>query len=140
MNTEEHPHTRDVARLRRLAHRMDKAFRLPIVGVRVGWDSILGLVPGIGDTLALAPAAYILKEAHRLGAPPSLLARMGANTGIDLVIGAVPLIGDLFDVGWKSNSRNVDLLQDHLDRQIARAPRTEEVEGRRSSHHPTLEG
>ena len=83
MNTEEHPHTRDVARLRRLAHRMDKAFRLPIVGVRVGWDSILGLVPGIGDTLALAPAAYILKEAHRLGAPPSLLARMGANTGID---------------------------------------------------------
>lgn len=140
MNTEEHPHTRDVARLRRLAHRMDKAFRLPIVGVRVGWDSILGLVPGIGDTLALAPAAYILKEAHRLGAPPSLLARMGANTGIDLVIGAVPLIGDLFDVGWKSNSRNVDLLQDHLDRQIARAPRTEEVEGRLSSHHPTLEG
>ena len=140
MHTEDHPHAHDLERLRRLSHRMDKAFRIPVLGVRVGWDSILGLVPGIGDTLALAPAAYILKESHRLGAPPSLLAKMGVNTGIDLVIGAVPLIGDLFDVGWKSNSRNVDLLQKHLVQEMARAPRTEDVEGRLSSHHPNLEG
>ena len=103
-----------MSRLRKLAVTMDSAFRLPIVGVRVGWDAILGLVPGVGDALALLPSAYIIKEAHRLGAPTSVLAQMGVNTGIDLAIGAVPLVGDLFDIGWKSKLRNVDLLERHL--------------------------
>ena len=109
-----HPHATDLDRLRRLAVRMDSAFRLPVVGVRVGWDAILGLVPGVGDALALLPSAYILKEAHRMGAPRHLLARMGLNTGIDLVIGAIPVVGDLFDIGWKSKLRNVALLERHL--------------------------
>ncbi len=93
---------------------MDSAFRLPIIGVRMGWDGIIGLIPGVGDLLAMAPSAYIIKEAHRMGAPKSVLAKMGVNTGIDFVIGSVPLLGDLFDIGWKSKSRNVDLLEDHL--------------------------
>ena len=109
-----HQNAADVARLRRLAETMDSAFRLPIVGIRIGWDAILGLVPGVGDALALLPSAYILKEAHRLGAPSSTLVRMGVNTGIDLAIGSVPLVGDLFDIGWKSKLRNVDLLERHL--------------------------
>ncbi len=114
-----HQYASDLARLQKLAVQMDSAFRLPIVGVRVGWDAILGLVPGIGDVLALAPSAYILKEAHRMGAPKRLLARMGLNTGIDLAIGAVPVVGDLFDIGWKSKLRNVALLERHLHRQTA---------------------
>lgn len=120
----DHPHAADLARLRRLAVRMDSAFRLPLVNTRVGWDSILGLVPGVGDTLALLPSAYILKEAHRLGAPPGLLARMGVNSGIDYLIGSVPLVGDLFDIAWKSKLRNVALLEDHLLKAHRPAPVT----------------
>jgi hypothetical protein len=125
----------DLDRLHRLARRMDNAFRIPLIGVRLGWDSILGLVPGVGDALALAPAGYIIKEAHRLGADNSVLGRMGANVAIDMLIGTIPLIGDLFDIGWKANTRNVALLRDHLDGKSAAYSSTE---GRLSSHHPTL--
>jgi hypothetical protein len=63
-----HPTTEnDLDRLYRLARRMDYAFRIPLLGVRLGWDSILGLVPGVGDVLAVAPAGYIIKEARRMG-------------------------------------------------------------------------
>ncbi|MEM5519121.1 DUF4112 domain-containing protein [Sulfitobacter sp. AS59] len=133
-----HPTTEnDLDRLHRLARRMDYAFRIPLLGVRLGWDSILGLVPGVGDVLAVAPAGYIIKEAHRMGASAPVLGRMGANVGIDMVIGAIPLVGDLFDIGWKANTRNVALLRDHLaDRSLA----AKDVEGQLSSHHPTLRG
>ncbi len=120
MNTPNTPPHPDLPRLRKLATRMDSAYRLPIIGVRVGWDAILGLVPGIGDLLALAPSAYILKEAHRLGASIPLLARMGLNAGIDVAIGAIPLVGDVFDIGWRSKTRNVDLLEAHLKKQTAK--------------------
>ena len=117
---------------------MDSAFRLAVVGVRMGWDSILGFVPVVGDTLALLPAAYILKESHRMGAPKGVLAKMLVNTGIDYVIGSVPLVGDLFDIGWKSKLRNVDLLDRPLKDQAAKAPPTGDVDGRMSSHPPPL--
>ncbi|ASM72151.1 membrane protein [Pseudosulfitobacter pseudonitzschiae] len=96
---------------------MDRALRIPLIGVRVGLDSILGLVPGVGDLLALGPAGYIVVQARRIGAPPSLVARMGVNIGIDAVIGSIPLVGDLFDIGWKANSRNVKLLRAHVEAQ-----------------------
>lgn len=133
-------HTRELERLHRLAHRMDSAFRVPVIGMRVGWDSVVGLVPGVGDVLTLGPAAYILLRAHRLGAPRPMLVRMGANIGIDALIGIVPGLGDLFDAAWKANIRNVDLLQRHLDRQAANAAPVDQVEGQLSSHHPTLGG
>ena len=98
---------------------MDSAYRLPVIGTRVGWDAILGLVPGIGDALAIAPSLYIMKEARRMGVSSGTLARMAANMGIDLAIGAIPLVGDIFDIGWRSKSRNVDLLEQHLSRQGA---------------------
>lgn len=101
--------------LERLAHRMDRAFRIPLLGVRVGWDSIAGLVPGIGDIVALLPAGYILYTGYRMGASAPVLARMAANSGIDALIGAVPLVGDLFDAAWKSNTRNTALLRRHLE-------------------------
>lgn len=140
MTPQSSPHAADLARLRRLSNRMDRAFRLPLVGVRVGWDSIIGLIPGIGDTLALVPGAYIIKEAHRMGVPGHKLLQMGANMGVDFAIGTVPLVGDLFDIGWKSNSRNVDLIHRHFEELQATAPSTRDVEGRLSSHHPTLDG
>ncbi|EIE50529.1 uncharacterized protein DUF4112 [Salipiger aestuarii] len=90
---------------------MDRAFRLPFTRIRLGWDSIIGLVPGVGDTLALAPAAWIVSQAHQAGAPRHILGQMGVNIGIDWVIGLLPLIGDLLDVGYKANTRNAALLR-----------------------------
>ncbi|MFW8636125.1 DUF4112 domain-containing protein [Cribrihabitans pelagius] len=116
-------HQERLEQLERLAGRMDKAFRLPVIGTRIGWDSILGLIPGVGDALTLLPAGYILISAHRMGVPNTTLARMVANTGIDALIGSIPLVGDLFDIGWKANSRNVVLLRRHLEREAeAREP------------------
>ena len=118
MNFDDHEHAADLARLRKLAVRMDSAFAVPGTRIRLGWDAILGFVPVVGDVLTLAPSAYILREAHRMGAPKHLLARMGANTAIDVVLGAIPLVGDLFDIGWQSKTRNVNLLQSHLAREL----------------------
>ncbi|MGR3321974.1 MAG: DUF4112 domain-containing protein [Pseudooceanicola sp.] len=105
-----------IDRLDRLAERLDAAFRIPGTSIRVGWDSILGLLPGVGDVAALVPGGYIILEAHKLCLPKRKLARMGVNTGIDWAIGSVPLIGDIFDVGFKANRRNVALIREHFNR------------------------
>ncbi|AUQ58851.1 Domain protein of unknown function [Phaeobacter inhibens] len=110
------PHEERLQSLERLAHGMDRAFRLPVLGARVGWDSILGLVPGVGDALALAPAGYIVLSGYRMGASTRTLARMVRNIGVDAVIGTIPLVGDLFDIGWKANLRNVAILRRHLEK------------------------
>lgn len=108
---------RRLARLDRLAHRLDSQFS--ILGIRVGWDSILGLIPGVGDAVTTATGAYIIYEASQLGARRGALARMVFNSGVDFVIGGIPLIGDAFDVFWKANRRNIALLK----REVARAER-----------------
>ncbi|MDO6585517.1 DUF4112 domain-containing protein [Salipiger sp. 1_MG-2023] len=102
---------RRLERVESVARRMDRAFRLPFTRIRLGWDSIIGLVPGVGDTLALVPSVWILSEAQSMGAPKRLVGQMGVNIGIDCVIGLLPLIGDLLDVGYKSNSKNAALLR-----------------------------
>jgi hypothetical protein len=108
-------HAARLARLDRLADQLDTRFRL--FGIRFGWDSILGLIPGIGDAATAAPGLYIITEAARMGARRSVLARMGANTAADFVIGGIPLLGDLFDLGFKSNRRNIALLKREMARQ-----------------------
>ena len=102
------------ARLDRFATLLDSAWVIPGTGIRFGADSLLGLIPGIGDALGLALAAYVVTEAKRLGAPPLLVSRMAINVGIDVAIGAVPLLGDVFDVYFKANKRNAALLRQHL--------------------------
>lgn len=106
-----------LARLSMVARVMDTAVTIPGVNVRFGLDAVLGLVPAIGDMLAGAVAAWIVFEARRLGAPPLLVVRMIANVVVDTVVGAVPIFGDAFDVAFKANIRNVELLRRHLDRQ-----------------------
>ena len=103
-----------VERVERLARLMDRAVRIPGTRIRLGLDSIVGVVPGIGDTLTLLPAAFIVAEAHRMGVPTRMLARMVGNLGIDWAVGLIPLLGDLFDVGWKANIRNAQLLREHI--------------------------
>ncbi|MDT0682772.1 DUF4112 domain-containing protein [Roseicyclus sp. F158] len=103
-----------LARLDRLAGMMDARYGIPFTPWRIGWDGILGLVPGIGDTLALAPAAYIALEGYRLGADRWTLARMGLNAGVDYAVGLVPFVGDFFDIAFKANKRNIALLKENL--------------------------
>jgi len=104
----------EVARLDRLAHTLDARYRIPFTSFRIGVDGLVGLIPGVGDTLAALPSAYLITRGWHLGARKRTLSRMCANTGIDWAIGAVPLVGDLFDIGFKGNLRNVGLLKSDL--------------------------
>jgi hypothetical protein len=101
--------------LEQLSEWMDSKFEIPGLNVRFGLDALLGLVPGLGDGLAFLISCYIIAAANHLGVPRITIARMGLNVAIDLVVGAVPLIGDLFDVAWKANTRNVELLRRTLE-------------------------
>ena len=100
-------------RLRRLAVLLDTAVRLP-GGIRVGADAVIGLAPGIGDAITAALASYIVYEAHRLGLPNHKILRMVANVAIDSLVGAVPVLGDIFDVAFKANIRNLKIIEEHL--------------------------
>jgi hypothetical protein len=106
---------------RALARLLDSAVRIPGTSVRVGLDPILGLLPGAGDLIAGALSAYVLLLAARSGVSKPVLLRMLGNLGADAVVGSVPLVGDLFDVGFKANARNVRLLEEYHAR-----PRTTE--------------
>ncbi|MFM7345277.1 MAG: DUF4112 domain-containing protein [Tagaea sp.] len=101
-------------RLERFARLMDTAVRIPGTGIRLGLDSVIGLVPGIGDAVSAAFATWIVAEAARLGVPKRKLARMMANVLIDAGVGAIPIAGDLFDVAFRANSRNFEILRAHL--------------------------
>ena len=107
--------SKELEEVERLARLMDTAFRVPVIGYRIGLDGLLGLVPGIGDVATLLPAGYILYKARKMGVPNDVFLKMCANTGFDAALGSVPLLGDLFDVVFKANKRNVELLRQHLE-------------------------
>jgi uncharacterized protein DUF4112 len=106
---------RRLERLRRVGHLLDNSFRVPGTNIRFGIDAIIGLVPGLGDILGGVLSLYIIAESARFGAPRALLARMGWNVALDTLVGEIPLFGDLFDLAWKSNLRNLALLEAHLE-------------------------
>jgi len=111
-------HEDRIRRLRRmhgLARLMDTAIRIPGTGVRLGADSVLGLLPGVGDAGAALVGLFIVNEARRLGVPTQTLMRMLGNLGVDTIGGSVPLLGDIFDVYFKSNRRNLKIVLDHFD-------------------------
>jgi hypothetical protein len=100
--------------MRVLAFLLDEYFRIPGTKYRIGLDGLLGLLPGIGDTIGMLLAGYILFEAARLGVPYVVLLRMAGNIALDTLVGAIPLLGDVFDVAWKANKKNVALLNAYL--------------------------
>lgn len=104
-----------LARARALTRLLDSAATIPGTGIRFGLDPILGLVPGLGDIAGAVLAGYLVLLAQRLGAPRSVVLRMLANVAVDTAGGTVPLIGDAFDVAFKSSSRNLALLERALD-------------------------
>lgn len=105
-----------IARVEWLATLLDTAIVVPGTGIRFGLDALIGLVPAVGDIVSMLLSLYIIREARALGAPRLLVARMLANVALDGVVGAVPVAGDLFDVAFRANRRNVALLLAHLDR------------------------
>lgn len=106
--------TSEIARMDSLARHLDAKFRLPLTRFRFGWDSIIGLIPGIGDALVAAPSAYMVYRGHQLGARRRALLKMSANTGLDFILGSIPLVGDIIDFGFKANLRNSAILKQEL--------------------------
>lgn len=103
-----------LARLDALATLLDSLVKIPGTNVRIGLDALIGLVPVVGDIASQAVSGYLIWEARRLGASRLVIGRMIANSAVDTVVGAVPFLGDAFDVAFRANKRNVALLRDHL--------------------------
>lgn len=103
------------ARIERFAWLLDDAFRIPGTSRRVGFDALIGLVPGVGDAAGALLSSYILFEGARLGVGVAVLLRMALNIGVETGLGFIPLLGDLFDFVFKANDRNARLIEAYLD-------------------------
>ena len=103
-------------RLEALEMLLERSFHIPGTRIPFGLDSIVGLVPVLGDIVTAAMGAYMIWEARNLGMSKWQLTRMAANLGIDTAIGAIPLLGDAFDFMWRSNSKNLRIIKKHLDK------------------------
>lgn len=102
-------------KLERLAWYLDNSLRVPGFNARFGIDGLIGLIPGVGDTIGALISSVVISEAGRMGAPKVLLLKMAFNIALDALVGTVPVLGDLFDFIWKANQRNVHLLNSYLD-------------------------
>jgi hypothetical protein len=107
---------RRAERIERFANRLDRSFSVPGTRFRVGYDGLIGLVPGIGDTIGFGLSAWLIGEAAQAGCRKRVLAKMLGNAAVDSVLGAVPLVGDLFDLGFKANVRNARFAANELRR------------------------
>lgn len=101
-------------RLEWLAWFTDSAVRIPGTRRTIGADGLLSLIPGVGSLLGTGMSLYVVAEALRHGVPARLLTRMGLNIAADTVLGAIPVVGFLFDMGFKANQRNLNLLRQHM--------------------------
>ena len=108
------PSRSQVHELERLGQVLDSAFAIPGTPFRIGLDGILGFIPGVGDTMGAAFSTYIIFKAARLGAPTRVLLRMAGNVALETVVGVVPIAGDIFDIAWKANIKNLAWLRTHL--------------------------
>jgi hypothetical protein len=105
-----------LARLDALASFMDSAVVIPGTNIRFGADALIGLIPGIGDAVSAGISCLIILEARRMGAPHHVVARMIGNVAIDGLVGVIPVAGDIFDVAFRANLRNMRLLRKHFER------------------------
>jgi len=118
-----------VARLEALARLMDGVFVLPGTNIRMGLDGIIGLIPVAGDVISGLVSSYLIWEARQIGAPKWLIARMVANTFLDTTIGAIPVLGDAFDVMFRANMKNMALLRRHMEKRGLTRPAGTVIEG-----------
>ena len=101
-------------RLKRLSHNLDEAITIPGTERKIGIDPIIGLIPGGGDLIGGVLSIYIMHAGIRMGVPRSVIIQMFGNIALEFIIGCIPIIGDLFDAMWKSNQRNVKLIEDSI--------------------------
>ena len=106
-----------------LADLLDQRFTIPGTSIRIGLDPIVSLIPGIGDLLANLTGSFIIVIAAQLGVPKIVLTRMGINVAINTLLGAVPIFGDVISIWYRSNVKNVELLERYVGRQSERADR-----------------
>jgi hypothetical protein len=106
-------------RLEWLTNFLDDRYAVPGTKFRFGWDTLIGLVPVAGDSVTTGLSVYFMWEASRLGVRKRTLWRMLGNVGFDFVVGSVPLVGDLCDVAWRANRKNLKLLKQELTRDQA---------------------
>ncbi|MEG4809532.1 DUF4112 domain-containing protein [Microcoleus sp. F8-D3] len=113
-NTPSPSHVASLRRLRRISHLLDNSIPIPGTKYRIGLDPILGLIPGGGDLISSIFAGYVVFKSAQMGVPQETLVQMAANIVFDTVAGTVPVAGDLLDVAWKANVKNIELLDAHL--------------------------
>ncbi|MGC1395176.1 MAG: DUF4112 domain-containing protein [Coleofasciculaceae cyanobacterium] len=121
-------------RIRKLSRLMDTAIGIPGTKFRIGLDPIIGLIPGAGDLVSTAFSAYIIYLATQIGISSQDLKKMILNIGLEAVVGTVPLVGDLFDAYYKSNIRNLAILEEHLQNE----PQLQELVTAPTSVIPTI--
>jgi hypothetical protein len=102
-----------------LTRLLDSAIPIPGTRYRFGLDALIGIVPGIGDAVGALFSAFIVFQAARMGVSSPTLVRMMGNVALDTIVGEIPLLGDVFDAGWKANTRNLALLEGHLEQPAA---------------------
>lgn len=102
-----------IQHLQAYARLLDESIPVPGTAMRIGLDPLLDLIPGVGDVLGVIASAYIVMVAYQMRLPRVTLLRMAVNLGVDALVGAVPVIGAVFDAGWKANMRNVALIERH---------------------------
>ncbi|MFS8118657.1 MAG: DUF4112 domain-containing protein [Microcoleus sp.] len=113
-NTSNKSQAASLRRLRQISHLLDNAIPIPGTKYRIGLDPILGLIPGGGDVIGSIFAGYVVFKSAQMGVPQETLVKMAANIVFDTVAGTVPVAGDLLDVAWKANVKNIELLDAHL--------------------------
>lgn len=106
---------KDLVAVQKAANLLDRAVTIPVINVQVGWDAVVGLVPGAGDVVGGVMSTSVLLAALRHRVPMRVFWQMVVNTLLDMGVGSVPVVGDVLDVVWKNNVRNVDLLLAHRD-------------------------
>ena len=112
-----------LARIEKLAVALDSQFTLPGTQFKFGWDSVIGLIPGIGDTITLAPQVWLINEARQLNLGKRVMGKLMFNVGLDFLVGLLPGIGDLFDAVYKSNLRNANIVSEQIRRRIEAMPK-----------------
>ena len=110
----ETPQQTQIARLDSYAQMLDSKFRIPGSQIHFGWDALIGLIPVVGDISSVLFSSVIIIESRKARVSMATLFKMLVNVAIEVVVGSIPLLGDIFDVYWKANIRNVNLLKKHL--------------------------
>lgn len=120
VHTQEPNEEATLSQLRGLSRALDGAIGIPGTGIRVGLDPILGLVPGVGDWIGGMLSGWIIIKAAKLGVSGPTLMRMLGNLAVDSVVGSVPVLGDIFDFGFRANERNMRLIEGHVQAPVQR--------------------